>query len=232
MHYTEFLPDNRREKFLEFFNRALSGITTEKEDYPMSEVMGEATVMPVMDERGQVESVLFYVRDVTVERAKTARDGRDSLTGLARRGVLQVHVESLVRTRTPFHLLFIDLDGFKTVNDTMGHKTGDVVLKGVAQALRQSTRNEDLAVRLGGDEFVVVLIDARQPHDVAERLLQAVLAATRPFKAGASIGMATHPKDGVTLDELLATADVAMYRAKKMLGGSIIERSLPPKQRL
>jgi diguanylate cyclase (GGDEF)-like protein len=153
--------------------------------------------------------VMICVRDVTSDRAQAValaeRGGRDSLTGLARRSVLTAHVEGLVRKRKSFAVLFMDLDGFKAVNDTMGHKAGD------------------LAVRLGGDEFAVILAESTNPEDAAKRLLSKVLEVTEPFGAGASVGVAIYPQHGGTLDELLAAADVAMYRAKKVRGGDVVE---------
>jgi diguanylate cyclase (GGDEF)-like protein len=164
---------------------------------------------------------------VTWDRAQAValaeRGGRDSLTGLARRSVLTAHVEGLVRKRKSFAVLFMDLDGFKAVNDTMGHKAGDLVLENVARALRGSTRAGDLAVRLGGDEFAVILAESTNPEDAAKRLLSKVLEVTEPFGAGASVGVAIYPQHGGTLDELLAAADVAMYRAKKVRGGDVVE---------
>ena len=102
-------------------------------------------------------------------------------------------MDGLVRKGRPFHLLFMDLDGFKGVNDTLGHKAGDTVLERVARCLRESTRAGDLAVRLGGDEFVVVLADAQASREVADRLVQKVLAVTAPFNAGASMGKPATP---------------------------------------
>lgn len=173
-----------------------------------------------MIESGRVVSVLMRTRDITSERAAVvalaAKGGRDSLTGLAKRAVLEGFVDALIRRGHRFHMLFMDLDRFKSVNDTMGHKAGDLVLERVARVLQSVTRAGDLAVRLGGDEFVIVLGESQNPTGTAERLRARVLEVTEPFGAGASVGTASYPDDGTTCATLLDHADRAMYAAKVM----------------
>jgi diguanylate cyclase (GGDEF)-like protein len=117
--------------------------------------------------------------------------------------------------------MFIDLDGFKGVNDTLGHECGDVLLRVIAERLGASTRTTDTVARLGGDEFAILLEDLRMPFDtptVAERLLTAVAKPTelgdRTVVVSASMGIAIAEGHGETSDEMLANADVAMYAAK------------------
>ncbi|MFC7739382.1 putative bifunctional diguanylate cyclase/phosphodiesterase [Roseomonas sp. GCM10028921] len=148
----------------------------------------------------------------------------DALTGLPNRVLFREHMERVLpRVRHGAHLavLCLDLDGFKGVNDTLGHPAGDELLRAVARRLRDSTRETDLVVRLGGDEFAIVQVDAEQPHSatvLAERLVDVLRA---PFdlqgqwaEIGTSIGVVLADEARTTADELLRNADIALYRAK------------------
>jgi diguanylate cyclase (GGDEF)-like protein len=151
----------------------------------------------------------------------------DALTGLANRALLREEAtRALARSRrreTHLALLVIDLDKFKEVNDTLGHHTGDVLLKQVAERMNSVVRDSDLLARLGGDEFAILAEDIGRPEYtkiLAERLLQALL---EPFviddmslDVGASIGAAVYPSDGEDFDTLMHHADIAMYRAKEI----------------
>ncbi|HEX2010822.1 MAG TPA: EAL domain-containing protein, partial [Roseateles sp.] len=143
----------------------------------------------------------------------------DALTGLGNRLQLQerLHAQSDERLA----LLFLDLDGFKTINDTLGHDRGDELLKVLARRLRAQLRREDLAVRLGGDEFVVLLREPGQVLDVqrlASKLLEALAApvqlAGQQVLVTASIGLALYPEHVNDPEQLLKAADAAMYVAK------------------
>jgi diguanylate cyclase (GGDEF)-like protein len=144
----------------------------------------------------------------------------DPMTGLGNRTLLE-HQADLVLDGTPAALLLMDLDGFKSVNDTFGHAAGDHLLGQVAAALRKRVRPEDLLVRLGGDEFAVLLpgSDEESAKAAAGRLLAAV--RTRfvvhgvPIETDGSVGVALSPRDGVTLGSMLRAADFAMYEAKR-----------------
>jgi diguanylate cyclase (GGDEF)-like protein len=149
----------------------------------------------------------------------------DDLTGLPNRRLLKDRLDHALarsnRRREPLGVMFIDLDGFKGVNDTLGHECGDVLLKLIAERLGSSTRTTDTVTRLGGDEFAVLLEDLDVPFDiptVAERLLAAISVpieiADRTVVVSASIGVAIGEGNGETSDHLLANADVAMYAAK------------------
>ncbi len=148
---------------------------------------------------------------------------RDSLTGLLNRSSLN---ESLVRELSgagqtgQFAVLYIDLDGFKPVNDSFGHTAGDAVLIDVAARLRAAARSQDVVARFGGDEFVVLQVGADEAGaaSLAERIL-ATLSAPFSFEGqrleiGACIGMALYPADGPDADTLLRNADTALYQAK------------------
>jgi diguanylate cyclase (GGDEF)-like protein len=125
------------------------------------------------------------------------------------------------REPQPFALLFIDLDRFKTINDTLGHAAGDEVLRQTAERLRRCVRETDTVTRLGGDEFTIILSQIRAERDPESVALNVINALEQPFVVGgtehrlsASIGIAVYPVDGATAERLLYNADVAMYRAK------------------
>lgn len=151
----------------------------------------------------------------------------DRLTGLPNRSVLQDRLQMEIRKahrgKLSLALLFIDLDHFKEVNDTLGHHTGDILLKQVAQRLTESVRENDTVARLGGDEFTVILSEIEDPtvaSQVADHILHKL---TEPFQLGsdkayisASIGITLCPQDADSVAELLRNADQAMYGAKKL----------------
>ncbi|MCX6020251.1 MAG: GGDEF domain-containing protein [Chloroflexi bacterium] len=119
-------------------------------------------------------------------------------------------------------LLLVDLDRFKAVNDTLGHATGDMVLRTTAERMLGAVREGDTVARLGGDEFAVVLPELERAGDartMAERLArslnESMAAAGETISVGASIGIALFPADGPDAEELLRYADAAMYRAKR-----------------
>jgi diguanylate cyclase (GGDEF)-like protein len=150
----------------------------------------------------------------------------DTLTDLPNRRTLNERIEHAIHasklSRRGFAILFMDLDGFKTINDSLGHAFGDEVLKSFAQHLRQCVRNADTVARLGGDEFVVLAENLSAPRD-AERMAEAVLERMREgistqsqmLQIMPSIGIALYPQDGHSVDELLKHADAAMYEAKR-----------------
>jgi len=186
-------------------------------------------VVNVCDRDANVVGRLWVFDDIThkreAERLSTIAE-RDALTGLFNRRRFS---EELARAVTianqeaqPFAVLFIDLDGFKGVNDKFGHKVGDQVLIGVARELHRCLRATDVLARLGGDEFAVVM--PRTTLDIASSVADRIVAAVpairfepsnRTFPIGASIGIAVFPEDGLTPDQLVECADVAMYAAKR-----------------
>jgi two-component system CheB/CheR fusion protein len=150
----------------------------------------------------------------------------DTLTNLPNRRLLEDRLERALlraeRQRIPMALMFIDLDGFKGVNDTFGHDIGDLLLRGVALRLAECVRASDTIGRFGGDEFLIVLEDASSPEDVVRIGERIVAALAAPFnlnghvvRTAASIGIALAPTDGAEATTLLKNADVAMYEAKR-----------------
>ncbi len=150
----------------------------------------------------------------------------DALTGLPNRTLLLDRLtQAILAARRHDHwvtVVFIDLDNFKLVNDSLGHSAGDALLKIVAQRMTDCLRAEDTVVRLGGDEFILLLAELPKDSDLVIQLIQKLRAAiSMPIQLGASaiqvtcsMGIATHPQDGSSADQLLANADAAMYRAK------------------
>jgi diguanylate cyclase (GGDEF)-like protein/PAS domain S-box-containing protein len=204
------------------------------------------------DRTGQVSSIMSLVEDVSA-RVQAAEQLRfiaehDSLTGLPNRSALHAQVDRALRrarrTRELVALLFIDLDGFKAVNDTHGHGAGDEVLKDVARRIKGCIRATDTAARLGGDEFVVLLegdVTEGTPALVSRRILDAI-AVPFYFRSdyggaqirrdgeamlGASIGVAMHPPLESHVDSLFKRADAAMYEAKRSGKGRVVMANPP-----
>ena len=151
----------------------------------------------------------------------------DSLTGLANRAFYHKRIEDFIRLAKRhngrFAFLFIDLDDFKTINDSFGHDVGDVFLKAIADRLKLVVRDIDFAARLGGDEFCIILdgiADKSRAGEIADRCLQKVNQPLQfshhQIKPMASIGIAFYPGDGVDEIELMKAADDAMYAAKQI----------------
>ncbi len=187
----------------------------------------EVTATNLLDDPS-VMGIVGNYRDITERKALedqlAHQASHDSLTDLANRTLFQNRVEhALARAQRhgeSVSVLFLDLDDFKTINDTLGHSTGDGVLIEIANRLRGRVRDCDLAARLGGDEFAVLLEDAgRAAAEVtAERILDVLRAPVRlrntEISVKASIGIAVRADSGDTPEELLRQADIAMYAAK------------------
>jgi diguanylate cyclase (GGDEF)-like protein len=150
----------------------------------------------------------------------------DLLTGLPNRVMFEDRArEAVARARRRGEaaaLLFLDLDHFKEVNDSLGHEAGDALLRATAERLRGCVRGEDFVARIGGDEFCVLLQGLSEPREAASVAQKVVAALARPFtigarevNTGASIGIACTPQDGAEVADLLRLADAAMYRAKE-----------------
>ncbi|MBZ9752106.1 EAL domain-containing protein [Deinococcus sp. HMF7604] len=169
------------------------------------------------------------------QEALSYRATHDALTGLANRAHFQAELERAVQAASPapFGVLFIDLDRFKQVNDTLGHEVGDELLKAVAGQLRGAVRSGDLVARMGGDEFTILLRSLREPRDaerVAHKILNALaqplLVCGHTLQVTGSIGVAVAPRDGQDVGTLQKHADLAMYRAKQ--GGKNGVRTFQP----
>ncbi len=193
------------------------------------ELAVETSAAPIHDRLGGVIGAVMVAHDVTVARELSQKLARlalhDSLTDVPNRTLLSDRLDQAVmrvhRTGTSVAILFIDLDRFKHINDTLGHAVGDELLRSVAQRLQSCVRSSDTVSRQGGDEFLVLLSDVTQPHDAALCAEKIIAALDAPHHIGghdlritASIGIATHPGDASDAEQLLRNADFAMYQAK------------------
>ena len=156
----------------------------------------------------------------------------DSLTGLPNRRLFEDRLEQALalarRSRRQLALLYLDLDRFKEVNDTLGHRAGDELLRRVGERLRQLVRGADTVARLGGDEFAILQTELKVPTDAAALAERAMAGACAPLTIAdqevaiaVSVGIALFPGDGETADELRANADLALYSAKHGGGGHL-----------
>jgi diguanylate cyclase (GGDEF)-like protein/PAS domain S-box-containing protein len=188
-----------------------------------------STINAVCDANGRVLHYIAVQTDVTqLHDAKLAlahQASYDDLTGLPNRSLFNDRITQLMASSTrhnkSFALLFVDLDRFKEVNDTLGHQIGDMLLREVSKRLQEGVRQEDTVARIGGDEFVVLLPDthAEGAQAVAANLLARLrepmqLEQTLSYRPMASVGLSVFPQDGDTPDLLLRNADLAMYAAK------------------
>lgn len=185
---------------------------------------------------GQRSGFVALVSDVTERRAaeETIRfqATHDALTGLANRAwFISAVRKALERAReegAEVAVLFVDLDGFKPVNDLHGHAVGDLLLAAVARRLEGCARRGDVVARFGGDEFILFIaapkaleIARRVGATIAKRLGEPFTLDGRPVQIGASVGLTVFPRDGDTVDELVLAADQAMYEAKLAGGGRV-----------
>jgi len=174
----------------------------------------------------------------TLQQLLTQRDlavlaGEDALTGLPNRMQLRSRFnESVVRIKQTSEVLalhYLDLDRFKTVNDTFGHPTGDALLQAVGGRLARTLKAGDTAARLGGDEFVVVQPGIRHMDEarlLAQRIIRVLgepyILDGRAIQVGVSVGIALSPRDGFDLEQLISHADSALYQAKREARGSVV----------
>jgi diguanylate cyclase (GGDEF)-like protein len=195
-----------------YFQELADGRTLAVSHQPTKEAGWVATYEDVT-ERRRVEARIAYMAH------------HDALTDLPNRTLLAERIEHAFarafRFGEAFSILYLDLDRFKSVNDTLGHPIGDKLLKAVAERLRSCTRDTDLVARMGGDEFAVLQIGpdtVRSTEQLAQRIREVVSAPYvidgHNVVVGTSIGIALAPSDGVSTDQLLKNADMALYRAK------------------
>lgn len=191
---------------------------------------GEATTPTAHED--QVARICARLAGIAIERMAAEEKVRylahyDGLTALPNRFLfneyLSLAFRNVRRTGKKFAVLFIDLDKFKEVNDTLGHAAGDFVLRKIAARMRGCLRNSDKIARMGGDEFYVLVEDLNDGCHVAEIAHKLLDAASSPIQMGdvecelsASIGISIHPQDGENSQTLLKNADCAMYRAKEL----------------
>jgi diguanylate cyclase (GGDEF)-like protein/PAS domain S-box-containing protein len=194
------------------------------------EIPIEGCVSPINDREGQAAGAVIVSRDVSAARTMALRMAHsaehDFLTGLPNRMLLNDRINQAIalarRSTKQVAVLFLDLDGFKYINDSLGHPIGDKLLQSITKRLLDCVRRSDTVSRQGGDEFVVLLPDVQKPEDAAitaGRLLQAVAEAhsigQHDLHVTTSIGVSVYPDDGLDAETLVKNADTAMYQAKE-----------------
>lgn len=228
----QFILPQYRDAFAALHERVMNG----HNDTLEFEILGlkgtkrwlETHAAPMHDEHGEVSTLLGITRDITERKRNEARINYlanfDALTGLPNRAQLNNHLNYALsltkRSNGCLALMFVDIDRFKDINDTLGHNAGDAFLIEVSKRLKLALREEDTAVRLGGDEFILLLPgnNARGAAQVAQKILCVI---SEPYKSEhydlivtASIGIALYPDDGSDMETLSKNADIAMYQAK------------------
>lgn len=184
----------------------------------------------IRDEASNADHIVMQAEHITQQK-NTENKLRhlayhDALTKLANRAKLEQFINQLIagssRRQQCFAVLFMDLDGFKNVNDTIGHDAGDLLLQVVAERLRNSVRSTDLVARLGGDEFVILITDVKLTDSVAiiakkilENVSQGILIKNQQSFITTSIGISIYPFDAIDLNSLMKCADLALYKAKE-----------------
>jgi diguanylate cyclase (GGDEF)-like protein/PAS domain S-box-containing protein len=190
----------------------------------------ESCVTPIHNRQGQIAGAVIVFRDVSAAQAMVVKmthsAQHDYLTGLPNRMLLNDRVSQAIilakRRMKKLSVLYLDLDGFKHINDSLGHSVGDALLQSVAQRLAQCVRGSDTVSRQGGDEFVVLLAEVEHPEDAAitaRRILKEVAvvhsAGVHDLHITTSIGVSVFPDDGGDVETLIKCADTAMYQAKE-----------------
>jgi diguanylate cyclase (GGDEF)-like protein/PAS domain S-box-containing protein len=189
----------------------------------------EDSTAPIHDAQGRTTGAVIVFHDVTASRALSKKMSHlaqhDSLTNLPNRVLLNDRLDQAIeqakRHGSTLAVLFLDLDKFKNINDSLGHEMGDKLLQSVAKRLSDCVRGSDTVSRLGGDEFLILVPEANSPDDVALTAEKIIAALTAPHTIGkhelhitTSIGISIYPGDGDTPAILMQNADTAMYQAK------------------
>jgi diguanylate cyclase (GGDEF)-like protein/PAS domain S-box-containing protein len=233
----KLVPPGHEQQFEKLFHRALAGETLR--DIQVSRQRKDGTIVDVSfagaamyDRDGLVRGVAYALEDIT-ERKKVQEKLHllahyDELTGLPNRVTLQADLAHLLERSAgaqPFSVVMLDIDGFKDVNDTLGHHSGDQLLREIAARLSTVANSTARVYRLGGDEFVAIA-DCGDPLQLSEIVESMLWRIAEPFQihdqmlyVGASAGIAIAPADGVTVADLLASVDLALYDAKASSGG-------------
>jgi diguanylate cyclase (GGDEF)-like protein/PAS domain S-box-containing protein len=189
----------------------------------------------ITDKQGRPHTVEGLAEDITERKLSEIHLQRkatfDELTNIPNRFLFLDRFEQMLaqcrRTGQPLSLLYIDLDGFKAVNDSHGHHVGDSLLHEAAQRLHERVRKSDTVARLGGDEFTVLLNNVNDPEDIQTIAAAIIESLSRPYQPegiectiGASIGVSIYPQHGDDPDTLINNADAAMYKAKSRGGNA------------
>ncbi len=231
------VPDDLRQELSQRRARALEGKVAPPHDTERLTKDGRRVPVSISasmfrDDAGKLSGVAMIFRDISERKEAEEKilhlAHYDNLTGLPNRSLFYDQLEQAIafarRERHMAALLYIDLDGFKAVNDTLGHEAGDELLKAVAEKMKSCLRASDTIARVGGDEFIAILpkiVNRQDCAAVAKKLLEALslpfrlVNAQREAVIGASIGIATYPPDAEDMQSLVNAADSAMYSAKQ-----------------
>jgi diguanylate cyclase (GGDEF)-like protein/PAS domain S-box-containing protein len=235
-HRSYELTSSRNDK--EFFGRMFECVTKSgywkgelwQRNRDGEEYLVSMLINTVYDEQGNPFRYVALLSDITQKKASEELIWRqanfDALTGLPNRRMFHEHLRQEMkktdRSQLPMALVFVDLDHFKEINDTLGHDKGDLLLKEVATRLASSVRSTDTVARLGGDEFTVILSELRNAGDVVRTAQEILKKMSTPFQLGedvahisSSIGITLYPEDGKDAETLIKNADQAMYAAKQ-----------------
>ncbi|MBF0335299.1 MAG: EAL domain-containing protein [Alphaproteobacteria bacterium] len=189
------------------------------------------TINTIRDEDGRLNHYVAIFNDISERKRSEERIKNlayfDSLTGLPNRRLfgdrLSMAIANAHRNSHHLAVMFLDLDLFKRINDTLGHNVGDAVLVETATRLSATVREGDTVARLGGDEFTILLPELKEPEDAAKLAARLIAVVKEPFVieghelyVTTSIGISIHPEDGATVENMLKNADTAMYRAKDL----------------
>ena len=237
-NFLKLIVPEHRDLVIANFKQHLSGVELDPYEYTLVTKNGERIEAIVTTRLMNYEggsAILGTITDITERKRAEERLAyiatHDSLTGLPNRSLFYDRLEHAVHTAKRNDLgiavAFLDLDGFKSVNDTYGHEKGDLVLRDVANRLNSCVRESDSVARLGGDEFTFIFEKVRHPGDaitIAEKIIDSL---TQPFEINgefvyltASIGISLYPEDGDDTAELIKKADTAMYAAKDLAQNS------------
>lgn len=230
----DFVYQEDKEATLETVETLLSGVS--KPRFENRWVRKDGSLVHILwsvrwSEKHQVRIAVAH--DISERKANEKKlqylVGHDQLTNLPNRMLLldrmQLSLENAAREPLDLSILFIDIDGFKEVNDTFGHSVGDNLLKAIAQRLQSCVRSSDTVGRLGGDEFLILLNGINDRDNVKKIAEKVCVSCKKTFfvdghslNLSSSIGVATYPEMGITHQQLIQTADHAMYKAKKAGG--------------
>ncbi|MFO0752878.1 MAG: EAL domain-containing protein [Thermodesulfovibrionales bacterium] len=230
---SEVLGETLYRAIKEHITAALAG---ERVSYERRDTLGSETrylqveYIPHRGEDGAVAGIFTFMHDITetkrIEEFMRHQASHDPLTGLPNRALFLDHLTLELaqshRTRRILAVLFLDLDRFKEVNDTLGHEAGDHLLREVGARLKACLRESDTVARIGGDEFTILLTDIERMESVAVTVRKIITVVREPFiikghtlSATASIGVSLYPDDGADAEVLIRNADTAMYHAKE-----------------
>ncbi|OAA90900.1 sensor domain-containing protein [Clostridium ljungdahlii] len=236
----KLLPDENKKIVLNYLQDHLAGITPFCEcEFKLTTKCGKKKwifirAKAIRNAKGKALKIAGYVADITEQKLIQDKNKYlgyyDSLTDLPNRKMFQDKLDNVLKNSSENSkkgaLLFIDLDNFKRVNDTLGHQCGDKLLQYVANTLKNIMGEDNTVFRLGGDEFLIIQHDIKDKNDVVKVCNKVILAFKGPFKINenlihisVSIGIAMYPQDGTTADSLLKNSDIAMYKAKDSCKG-------------